>query len=97
MGKILQAFLSDQLHVDAVTEKRTRHQQYLCEQMEKLQNGLEQKLNDEDKKLLQELIDTILNESYCDVMNKFERGYRLGVLMTMEVFGGQDSFLGNDE
>lgn len=97
MGKILQAFLSDQLHVDTVTEKRTRHQQYLCEQMEKLQNGLEQKLNDEDKKLLQELIDTILNESYCDVMNKFERGYRLGVLMTMEVFGGQDSLLGNDE
>ena len=97
MGKILQAFVSNQLHVDAVTEKRTQHHQYLCEQVEKLQNKLEEKLNAEEKKLLQKLTDTIFDENYCDVMNKFERGYRLGVLMTMEVFLGQDSFLGNDE
>ena len=97
MGKILEAFVSDQLHVEPVTEKRTGHHQYLCEQTEKLQNELKEKLNDEDKELLQHLIDTIFAESCCDVTNKFLRGYRLGVLMTMEVFLEQDSFLGHEE
>ena len=97
MGRILEAFASDQLHVSPVTEKRTRHHQNLCEQVEKLHDKLKEKLNDEDKELLQHLIDTIFDESYCDVVNKFVRGYRLGVLMTMEVFLEQDSFLGHDE
>ena len=51
MGKILDAFLDDQLHVNAVTAKRTRHHQYLCEQVEILQSKLAEKLNDEDKAL----------------------------------------------
>ncbi len=51
MGKILDAFLDDQLHVNAVTAKRTRHHQYLCEQVEILHNKLAEKLNDEDKAL----------------------------------------------
>lgn len=41
MGKILDAFVDDQLHVNAVTEKRTSHHQYLCEQVEILQSKLE--------------------------------------------------------
>lgn len=97
MGKILQAFVSDQLHVEPLWEKRTRHYQFLCDQSEKLQEKLAEKLNDEEKKLLTKLTDTICDECYCEMMNKFERGYRLGVLMTMEVFLEQDSFLGNDE
>ena len=97
MGKILDAFLDDQLHVNAVTEKRTSHHQYLCEQVEILHNKLAEKLNDEDKALLQKLTDTYFDESCCDAHNYFVRGYRLGVLMTMEVFEGRDSFLGDDE
>ena len=97
MGKILDAFLDDQLHVNAVTTKRTRHHQYLCEQMEILHNKLNERLNDEDKALLQKFADTCFDESCCDAHSYFVRGYRLGVLMTMEVFEGQDSFLGDDE
>ena len=97
MGKILDAFVDDQLHVNPVTEKRTSHHQYLCEQVEILHNKLAEKLNDEDKALLQKLTDTYFDESCCDAHNNFVRGYRLGVLMTMEVFSGQDSFLGDDE
>ena len=97
MGKILDAFVDDQLHVNAVTEKRTSHHQYLCEQVEKLHIELNKRLNDEDKALLQKFADTYFDESCCDAHNNFVRGYRLGVLMTMEVFEGQDSFLGNDE
>lgn len=65
--------------------------------MEILHNKLEEKLNDEDKALLQKFADTCFDENCCDAHNYFVRGYRLGVLMTMEVFEGQDSFLGNDE
>lgn len=97
MGKILDAFVDNQLHVNAVTEKRTSHHQYLCEQVEKLQTELEKRLNDEDKALLLKLADTYFDESCCDAHSNFVRGYRLGVLMTMEVFEGQNSFLGNDE
>ncbi len=97
MGKILDAFVDGQLHVNPVTEKRTNHHQYLCEQVEILQNKLEKKLNDEDRELLKKLADTYFDESCCDVHNNFVRGYRLGVLMTMEVFSGQGSFLGDDE
>ena len=97
MGKILDAFVDDQLHVNAVTEKRTSHHRYLCEQVEILQSKLEKKLNDEDRELLKKLADTYFDESCCGAHSYFVRGYRLGVLMTMEVFEGQDSFLGNDE
>lgn len=96
MGKILQAFVSDQLHVDAVTEKNRRHK-HLCEQAEQLQDKLEEKLNDEEKELLQKLTDTIFDECYCHGMNQLERGYCLGVLMTMEVFQERDSFFGDEE
>lgn len=97
MGKILDAFVDDQLHVNPVTEKRTIQHQYLCEQVEILQSKLEKKLNDEDRELLKKLADTYFDESCCDAHNNFVRGYRLGVLMTMEIFSGQDSFLGDDE
>lgn len=96
MGKILDAFVDDQLHVNAVTEKRTRHHQYLCEQLEILHGKLEKRLNDEDRELLQKFADTYFDECCCDAHNNFVRGYRLGVLMTMEVFLEQDSFLGDE-
>ena len=41
------------------------------------------------KALLQKLADTYFDESCCDAHSYFVRGYRLGVLMTMEVFEGQ--------
>lgn len=96
MGKILDAFVDDQLHVNAVIEKRTKHHQHLCEQVEVLHGKLEKRLNDEDRELLQKFADTYFDESCCDAHNSFVRGYRLGVLMTMEVFWEQDSFLGEE-
>lgn len=97
MGKILDAFADDQLLVNAVTCEKKSHHQYLCEQVEILQNKLESKLNDEDRVLLQKLADAYYDESCCDAHNNFVRGYRLGVLMTMEVFEEKDSFLRDDE
>ncbi|MCM1044323.1 MAG: hypothetical protein NC417_02325 [Candidatus Gastranaerophilales bacterium] len=93
MGKILDAFLSDQLRVNDVTEQRTPEHQELCERGYELQEILSQKLDDEEKKLLTELVDTLYDRGYIDAQKKFKRGYQLGVLMTMEVFAEQDCFL----
>lgn len=71
MGKILDAFVDDQLHVNAVIEKRTKHHQHLCEQVEVLHDKLEKRLNDEDRELLQKFADTYFDESCCDAHNSF--------------------------
>lgn len=93
MGKILDAFLSDQLRINDVTEQRTPEHQKLCERGCELQEILEQKLNDEERELLTELVDTFYDREYMDAQKQFKRGYQLGVLMTMEVFSEQDCFL----
>ena len=54
---------------------------------------LEERLNDEEKELLNCLIDTILAEGTCYAQSKFVRGYQLGVLMTAEVFEVQSTFI----
>lgn len=92
MGKILEAFLTDQLCVDDVIGQRSPKHQRLCERGCELQDKLAEKLNDEEKEILTELVDTLFNEGCVDAEKKFERGYRLGVLMTMEIFTEQDIF-----
>ena len=93
MGKILEAFLTDQLRVDDVTGQRTAKHQKLCEKGCKLQEKSAEKLNDEEKERLTELADTLFDEDCIDAEKKFERGFRLGVLMTTEIFTEQDIFL----
>ena len=93
MGKILEAFLTDQLRVDDVTGQRTAEHQRLCEKACELQEELTEKLNDVEKEMLTELVDTLFDESCIDAEKKFERGFRLGVLMTAEIFTEQDIFL----
>lgn len=93
MGRILEAFLTDQLRVDSGTEGRSSEQQQLCDKGSGLQDKLAEKLNDEEKEMLSELIETIFEESCYDEQRKFERGFRLGVLITAEIFTEQDIFL----
>lgn len=93
MGKILEAFLTDQLRVDSGTEGRSYEQQKLCERGSELQDKLAEKLNDEEKEMLTELVETLFEESCYDEQKKFERGFRLGVLITAEIFTEQNIFL----
>lgn len=93
MGKILEAFLTDQLRVDSVTEQRTPEHQELCEKGNELQDKLAETLNDKQKEILEELVETLFEESCCAEQLKFERGFRLGVLITSEIFYAQDIFL----
>ncbi len=93
MGKILEAFLTDQLRVDSVTAERSTEQKKLCNRGLELQDKLAEKLNDEEKEMLTELVDIIFDKSSYDEQKKFERGFRLGVLMTAEILIEQDIFL----
>ena len=93
MGKILEAFLTEQLRVDSGTERRTPEYQALCEKGGELQDQLAETLNDKQKKILEELVETLFDESSCNEQVKFERGFRLGVLITSEIFYAQDTFL----
>lgn len=96
MGKILEAFLNDQLRIDEVTVKRTPEHQELCEKGYNLQEKLSKTLNSEEKEILTELVDTLFREGSFDAQRKFERGYRLGVLLTTEIFTEQETFLGRE-
>lgn len=58
-----------------------------------LQEKLGEKLNAEEKELLTELVEPLFDEGCVDAEKKFERGFRLGVLMTAEIFTEQDIFL----
>ncbi len=85
MGKILEAFLTEQLRVDSGTERKSPEHQEVSDRAEKL--------NDEEKAILTQLVDTLFDESCYDAEAKFQRGFRLGVLMTAEIFAEQDMFL----
>ena len=93
MGKILEAFWNEQLHVDGGTEGRSLEQQKICERGSELQDKLAKKLNNEEQEMLSELVEILFKESCYDEQKKFERGFRLGVLITAEVFTEQNIFL----
>lgn len=97
MGEILNAFATEQLRIDSVTETQDEKQKKLDEKSYGLRTELENKLNGEEKVLLGRMLDS-MSEEWCRYAEqKFVRGYRLGVLMTMEVFEGRDDFLGRGD
>lgn len=93
MGKILEALLNEQLRVDSGTEQRSSEHQALCKKGNELQDRLAETLNDSQKALLEELVNTLFDESGCSEQLKLEQGFRLGVLITSEIYYEQDKFL----
>ena len=92
MGRILEAFARDELNMIPSEEIRSPKRQKLCEKVCELREKLEEKLNNEEKELLNELMDAVTDENCCYAQSKFIRGYRLGVLMSMEVMSEQETF-----
>ena len=95
MGKILEAFANDELCIEPAYAKLSPQRKKLLDQSGELLTKLNEKLNDEEQELLSRFINTILDENYLYAQDRFIRGYRLGVLMTTEVFSEQDSYLDN--
>ncbi|MBR1853717.1 MAG: hypothetical protein IJ794_11360 [Lachnospiraceae bacterium] len=53
---------------------------------------LETELNDKQKSLLEELVDSMNQETARFGNHRFERGFGLGVLLMIEVFTERDTF-----
>lgn len=92
MDKFLRALAGDELQVVEVTETRSPKREQLITDSYNLYIELEQKLNNEEKELLERLLDINAEEKCLYADDKFIRGYRLGVLMTTEVFTEQETF-----
>lgn len=93
MGKILTALLANQLFNDSEMERRSPKHQELCDKNYELQGRLAKILNDEQKVIFDELMETNFKECCCVEQLKLERGFVLGVLLTVEIFLEQDTFL----
>ena len=55
-----------------------------------LQEALEEKLPAEDYQALEELLDLGCDSSVMEAYASFEYGFKLGVLLMMEVLGGKE-------
>ena len=75
MGKILEAFLTEQLRVDSGTERRPPEHQALCEKGGELQDQLAKKLNNEEQEMLSELVEILFKESCYDEQKNLNEGF----------------------
>lgn len=93
MGNVLEAFATGNLTVEPAiyegSEEYNKARELYCS----LGEELHAKLNAEERELLDRYTDAHLEESYLYSMDRFVTGYRLGVLMMMEVFNGREAFM----
>lgn len=93
MDKILKAFANEQLKMVEGTETQSPQHKKLLEEGYQLYCELEEKLSSGEKELLERLLDINAEDKEIYAENQLIRGYRLGVLMTMEVFAGEEQLL----
>lgn len=91
MGKILTAFADENLEINPVFYKGSAEYQQAVETIYRLSEELDAKHNEEEKKMFEQFRDALETESSLYAIDRFISGYRLGVLMTMEVFAESDS------
>lgn len=94
---ILEAFATDNLTVEPVSHKGSEEYEKAKALSYKLNEELCSKLNEEQKKLLEEYLDAYADENHLYAVDRFVAGYRLGVLMTTEVYAGKQDPLSEKE
>ena len=65
MGRILTAFATDQIHIDAIGEKHSLEYKKFYEKSCELRKELEKMLNDDEKALLDDLMEAMFNNGAC--------------------------------
>lgn len=97
MGKILEAIATDRLCVEPAIfkgdSKFNQARSRYCTLGEKLLD----KLNEEEKKLLDDYSTAQTEESLLYGNDRFVKGFRLGVLMMMEVITDEDDLILHEE
>lgn len=95
MGKILRAFVNEDLQLDAIIYRNSEESQKARDYAKKLADQFRAQLNEELRKQFEEVVDAMDNEAFEYDLDRFICGYRFGALMTTEVFTGMDELLKN--
>lgn len=93
MGKILEAFATDHLSTASLEGQGSVAYEKARDLYAALGEQLLEKLNGEEKKLLADYTDAYMEESLIYANELFQKGFRLGVLMMMEVVTESDSLI----
>lgn len=97
MGKILTAFADENLIIDPIYYKGNTEYQKALTTVFKLSEELDERLKKKEKKKLEQFRDAIGTLNHMYALDRFIDGYRLGVLMTTEVFTETDHFFHSKE
>ena len=94
MKKILEVLLYNDLQIDDELgdSAYSRVNRKLLRDIIEKRELLETELNDKQKDLLEDLVDSMNQETAYFGDHRFERGFELGVLLMVEVFQDKDSF-----
>ncbi|CUX74781.1 DUF6809 family protein [Enterocloster clostridioformis] len=93
MNRILEAFAEDNLAINPTTYRGNHEYMKAIKVMYKTAETLDTKLNDEEKKLFEQFRDAQSDGNHIYEVDRFIRGYRVGVLMMVEVFMGASGLL----
>lgn len=93
MNKILQALAEDNLCINPSTYKGTPQYRKVIKAMCEAGEALEDKLNGEEKELFEQFRDAQSEEAQLYAVERFIRGYRVGVMMMCEVFAGTSDLI----
>lgn len=86
MGKILNAFVREELRLEPFTDFDSEETKKAREYAERLAVRFSERLSAEQEQLFEELTDAQAEEADLYSVDRVIFGYRLGVLMMMEVF-----------
>ena len=82
-------------------QKRTIDQlpieKYHDEEYDKIKNHLDELLDDDGRKLLNELLDIHVNGSDCSSIDAFTKGFRVATMLMVEVYYDNDNLLESKE
>lgn len=93
MGKILRAFVEEQLQLEPIDYRDGAESNKARKYAEELAAAFNARLSAEQRQLFDKVVDAQAVENYHYDIDRFICGYRLGVLMTMEVFTDADELL----
>lgn len=93
MGKILEALATDNLSLEPAIYKGNTEYQRARNLFADLGEQLLEKLNEEEKKLLDDYTSALSDESHLYSIDRFVTGFKVGVLTMVEVFTGSDGLI----
>lgn len=93
MQSILEEFARGNISLQTRFFKKNSHYEHAMLQLIETEEKLFSALNEQETELLKTFSETQSEVSFLSGIDRFIYGYRLGVLMTMEVFNGKDDLI----